>query len=82
MELLLYESSKVVAKIQVEVRKIDPENYDRNYEKLNAKRARGKKWDREAKNGRGKKWEKVKAHKNLILLKNKNYRTSTEKFQG
>ena len=43
---------------------------------------RGKKWDREAKNGTGKKWEKVKAHKNLILLKNKNYRTSTEKFQG
>ena len=44
MELLLYESSKVIAKIQVEldleVRKIDPENYNRNYEKLNAKHAR------------------------------------------
>ena len=44
VELLLYESSKVIAKIQVEldleVRKIDPENYDRNYEKLNAKYAR------------------------------------------
>ena len=44
MELFLYESSKVIAKIQVEldleVRKIDPENQDRNYEKLNAKHAR------------------------------------------
>ena len=37
---MLYESSKVIAKIQngtdLEVRKIDPENYDRNHEKLNA----------------------------------------------
>ena len=36
--LLLYESSKVIAKIQVqldlEVRKIDPGNYNRNYESL------------------------------------------------
>ena len=34
VELLLYESSKVIAKIQVEldleVRKIDPENYSHN----------------------------------------------------
>ena len=34
VELLLYESSKVIAKSQVEldleVRKIDPKNYDRN----------------------------------------------------
>ena len=44
VELLLYESSKIIAKMQVEldleVKKIDSENYDRNYEKLNAKHAR------------------------------------------
>ena len=72
VELLIYESSKVIAKIQVEldleVRKIDPENYDRNYEKLNAKHARFRKGLEER---RGKKWEKVKAHKKLILSRNK-----------
>ena len=40
MELLLYESSKVIAKFQaeldLEVRKIDPQDNDRNYENLNA----------------------------------------------
>ena len=39
-KLLLYESCKVIARIQdeieLEVRKIDPENYDRNHEKLDA----------------------------------------------
>ena len=39
-EILLYDSSKVIAKTQAEldlkVRKIDPENDSRNYEKLNA----------------------------------------------
>ena len=43
VELLLYESSKVIAKLQdqvLEVRKIDPEDYDGNYEKLNAKHTR------------------------------------------
>ena len=46
-ELLLYEPSKVIAKIQIEldlkVRKIDPENYNRNYKKLNAKHSRFRK---------------------------------------
>ena len=40
VELLLYESSKVIAKFQaeldLEVRKIDPQDNDRNYENLNA----------------------------------------------
>ena len=66
MELLLYEFSKNIAKIQVkldlEVRKIDPENYDRNYEKLNTKHAR---FRRGLQEWRGKKWEKVKAHKSF-----------------
>ena len=81
MELLLYESSKVIAKIQVEldldVRKIDLESYDRNYEKLNAKHARFRRGLEEL---RGKKWEKVKAHKNLSLLRNKTQET-TEQVQ-
>ena len=72
VELLLYESAKVIAKIQVEldleVRKIDLKNYDRNYEKLNAKHAR---FRRGLEKRRGKKWEKVRAHKNLILSRNK-----------
>ena len=67
VELLLYESSKVIAKIQVEldleVRKTDPENYDRIYEKLNAKHAR---FRRGLEERRGKKCEKVKAHKNVF----------------
>ena len=44
MELLLYESSKAIVKIQAKlnrkIRYLDPENYYRNYEKLNAKHAR------------------------------------------
>ena len=48
VELLLYEPSKVIEKIQVElnleVRKRDPENYNCNYKKLNAKHARFRKW--------------------------------------
>ena len=47
MGLLLYESSRVLAKILVEidleVRSINPENYDRIYEKLNTKHARFRK---------------------------------------
>ena len=81
MELLLYESSKVIAKIQVEldleVRKIDPENYNRNYEKLNAKHARIRRGLEER---RGEKWEKIRAHKNLILSRNKMQKT-TEQVQ-
>ena len=68
MELLLYESSRVIAKSQVgldpEVRKIDPENYDHNYKKLNAKHAR---FRRGFKEWKGKKWENVKAYENLSL---------------
>ena len=48
MELLIYESSKVIAKT-------DPENYDRNYEKLNTKHARFRKGLEEL---RSKKWRR------------------------
>ena len=79
MELLLYESSKVIAKIQVElnleVRKINPENYNRNYEKLNAKHAI---FRRRLEERRGKKWEKVKVDKNLSLSRNKMQETTEQ----
>ena len=79
VELLLYESSKVIAKIQVEldleVRKTDPENYDRIYEKLNAKHAR---FRRGLEERRGKKCEKVKAHKNVSLSRSKTQETTEQ----
>ena len=58
VELLLYESSKVIVKIQVELdledREINPGIYDRNCEKLNAKHARFRRGleERRGKNGR------------------------------
>lgn len=67
VELLKYESSKVILKIQVEldleVRYRDLENYDRNYKKLNAKHI-GFKSSLEEWRG-NKMGEKVKAHMNL-----------------
>ena len=63
--------------MDLEVRKIDPENYNRTYEKLNAKHAR---FRRGLEERRGKKWKKVRAHKNLILSKNKTQKT-TEQVQ-
>ena len=51
--------------------------YDRNYKKLSAKQAR---FRRGLEEWRGKKWEKVKAHKNLILSRNKTQKT-TEQVQ-
>lgn len=67
MELLKYESSKVILKIQVEldleVRYRDLENYDRNYKKLNAKDI-GFKSSLEEWRG-NKMGEKVKTHMNL-----------------
>ena len=62
--------------MDLKVRKIDPENYDRNYEKPNAKHARF----RRGLERRGKKWEKVKAHKNIILSRKKMQKT-TEQVQ-
>lgn len=56
MELLLYESSKAIVKIQAKlnrkIRYLDPENYYRNYEKLNAKHARFRRLEAR----RGKEW--------------------------
>lgn len=56
MELLLYESSKALTKIQAKlnrrIRNLDPENKYRNYEKLNAKHARFKRLEEL----RGKEW--------------------------
>ena len=43
VELLLYEPSKVIAKIQVELELEDTENYNCNYKNLNAKHSRFRK---------------------------------------
>ena len=67
MELLKYESSKVILKVQVEldleVRYRDLQNYDHNYKKLNAKhivfKSSLEEWSG------NKMGEKVKAHMNL-----------------
>ena len=61
VELLLYESNKVVAKMQIdldqEIKRIDPRNYDKARRNLDNKHANYK---RMLKNRRSKKWENVK----------------------
>ena len=61
--------------MDLEVRKKDPENYDRHYEKLNAKHARFRKGMEER---RDKKWYKTRAHENLTLTRNKMQNTAEQ----
>ena len=73
VELLLYESNKVVAKMQIdldqEIKRIDPRNYDKARRNLDNKHANYK---RMLKNRRSKKWENVKVKRKDSNLESQN----------